>query len=247
MSDVFISYAREDAEFVRRLHESLANQGRDIWVDWEGIPPRAEWLAEIRAAIDSAESFVFIISPDSVVSRICTEELQHAVERNKRIVPIVLREVETESVEDELAKLNWIFFRDSDHFDTSLKQLLTALDTDLELVRAHTRLLVRAVEWDNQERNTSCTLRGRDLKDAESWLTRTSDNDPKPTSLQTQYVLASRKAKTVRQGITLRCHRIWCYRGCSAVSRSVFSKPGEIAPGENCSCPAINQSVGSTA
>ncbi len=146
MSDVFISYAREDAEFVRRLHESLANQGRDIWVDWEGIPPRAEWLAEIRAAIDSAESFVFIISPDSVVSRICTEELQHAVERNKRIVPIVLREVETESVEDELAKLNWIFFRDSDHFDTSLKQLLTALDTDLELVRAHTRLLVRAVE-----------------------------------------------------------------------------------------------------
>ena len=203
MANVFISYAREDVEFVRRLHEALENHDREIWVDWEGIPPRAEWLAEIRDAIDSAESFVFVISPDSVVSQICTEELQHAVERNKRIVPIVWREVKTESVEDALAKLNWIFFRDTDQFDTSFEQLLTALDTDLELVRAHTRLLVRAVEWDNQERNTSYTLRGRDLKDAESWLTRTSDNDPKPTSLQTQYVLASRKAKTVRQGITL--------------------------------------------
>lgn len=203
MTDVFISYSRADIEFVRRLHEALTNQSREIWVDWKGIPPRAEWLAEIRAAIDSAESFVFVISPDSVVSRVCAEELQHAVKRNKRIVPIVRREVETESVEDALAKLNWLFFRDSDQFDTSFEKLLTALDTDLDWVRAHTRLLVRAVEWDNQERNTSYTLRGRDLKDSESWLTRAPENDPKPTSLQTQYVLTSRKVRTVRQGVTL--------------------------------------------
>jgi hypothetical protein len=85
MADVFISYAREDIEFVRRLHEALANQGRDTWVDWEGIPPRAEWLAEIRTAIDSAAGFVFVISPDSIASQVCAAELQHAAERNKRV------------------------------------------------------------------------------------------------------------------------------------------------------------------
>ena len=37
MTDVFISYAREDRRFVQRLHDALANEGRQSWVDWEGI------------------------------------------------------------------------------------------------------------------------------------------------------------------------------------------------------------------
>ena len=203
MVDVFISYAREDVEFVRRLHEALANRDRECWVDWEGIPPSAEWMAEIRTAIDSAEAVVVVISPDLVASHVCAQELKYAVDCNKRIVPVVRREVEAESVEDALAKLNWIFFRDRDDFDASFELLLTALDTDLDWVRAHTRLLVRAVEWENHERNASYTLRGRDLKEGENWLTQAPNNDPKPTSLQTQYVIGSRRAKTVRQGITL--------------------------------------------
>jgi hypothetical protein len=109
----------------------------------------------------------------------------------------------SESVTHELAKLNWIFFREGDPFDTSLEQLLTALDTDLDWVHAHTRLLVRAVEWENHRRNMSYSLRGQDLKDAESWLARAPGNDPQPTRLQTHYVLASRKAAAVRLGITL--------------------------------------------
>lgn len=45
MADVFISYAREDIEFVRGLHDALGKE-RKIWVDWEGIRPSAEWLRE---------------------------------------------------------------------------------------------------------------------------------------------------------------------------------------------------------
>jgi WD40 repeat protein len=202
MADVFISYAREDVKFVRRLHEALADRDRQTWVDWEKIPKGAEWLAEIYAGIDSAEAFLFVISPDSVTSSVCGNELQHAVERNKRLFPIVWREAEGESVDNTLAKLNWIFFRDSDNFDASLGDLLTALDTDLDWVRVHTRLLVRAVEWEKQNRETSYTLRGPNLKDAEEWLVRAADKEPKPIGLQTEYVLASRKAVTVRQRIT---------------------------------------------
>ena len=39
MQDVFISYARKDKEFVRRLHAALIEAGRDSWVNWEDIPP----------------------------------------------------------------------------------------------------------------------------------------------------------------------------------------------------------------
>jgi hypothetical protein len=38
MAEVFISYAREDKDFVQKLHNALAGLNRDTWVDWEGIP-----------------------------------------------------------------------------------------------------------------------------------------------------------------------------------------------------------------
>ena len=33
MADVFISYSRKDADFVRRLHDELLKRDRDTWVD----------------------------------------------------------------------------------------------------------------------------------------------------------------------------------------------------------------------
>ena len=94
MADIFISYSRKNRGFVRRLHDALGAQPRDIWVDWEDIPPIAEWPKEISAAIEAAQAFVFVISPDSVSSEICGKELAHAVENNKRLIPFVCRELE---------------------------------------------------------------------------------------------------------------------------------------------------------
>jgi hypothetical protein len=44
-------------------------------VDFEGIPPSAEWMNEIHAAIEAAETVIFIITPQSAASKVCTEEL----------------------------------------------------------------------------------------------------------------------------------------------------------------------------
>ncbi len=99
--------------------------------------------------------------------------------------------------------MNWVFFRESDDFDEAFQSLHRAIDTDLEWVSVHTRLLVCAREWDNERRNKSFTLRGRDLREAEEWLAKGTEKEPKPTGLQTQYVITSRKAATKRQTITL--------------------------------------------
>jgi hypothetical protein len=37
MIDAFISYSRRDKGFVRKLHATLVNLERDIWVDWESL------------------------------------------------------------------------------------------------------------------------------------------------------------------------------------------------------------------
>ncbi len=201
MRDVFISYARKDGEFVRRLYDALKEHGREAWVDWEGIPPTDKWLDTIRSAIDEADAFLFVISPDSVASEVCATELNHAIKQHKHLLVVIYREVEANRVRRELSEINYIFARDSDSFEFACEQVITALDTDLEWIRAHTRLLVRATEWDREGRDASYTLRGHDLDEFEAWLAKSPDKEPKPTALQSNYLLKSRRTVTRRQRI----------------------------------------------
>ena len=198
----FVSYARKDQAFVRRLHQALEQRQRDTWVDWEGIYPTEEWMARIRSAIDAAPAFVFVISPDSVASTVCGEEIEHAVRQNKRIVPIVSRAVNAASVHPAVAKLNWIQFRESDDFDAQVDALVAAMDLDIEWLRSHTRILVRGEEWLKRNRDGSLLLRGSDLRDAERWLL-AADAAAKrvPTPTQTQFIVSSRQAETRRRNV----------------------------------------------
>ena len=92
MADVFISYSRKDIDFVHRVFDVLTARDRDPWADWQDIPPTADWLNEIYQGIEAADSFLFVISPDSVISEICTLEIEHAIKHNKRLVPIVWKD-----------------------------------------------------------------------------------------------------------------------------------------------------------
>jgi WD40 repeat protein len=205
MPDVFISYSRRDLEFVHELHDALVSHDKDIWVDWEDIPITAEWLAEVFQGIESSDNFLFVITPDSLRSDVCARELAHALDKNKRLVPVLRREAEPgTSVPDPVAARNWTFCRPEDDFPAAVESLVAALDTDLDWVRAHTRLLGRSLEWEKRERDPSFLLRGRDLDDAEQWTAaRSAGLEPQPTPLQLEYVLASRSAATRRQRITV--------------------------------------------
>lgn len=203
--DVFVSYAREDADFVRRLTAALAERDKSAWVDWQDIPPTAEWLAEVYAGIEAADAFVAVISPDSLASDVCALELEHAIEHNKRFVPLLYREPRDEhKVPPGLEKPNWIFIRAEDDFDSAVQTLITALDTDLDWVRNHTRLLTRAIEWQGRREDRSLLLSGGDLRQAEGWLAQhDGKKEPAPTALQRKYLLASRRNVARRQRILL--------------------------------------------
>ncbi len=203
LSDVFISYSRRDTEFVRRLDEAFKQAKREVWVDWEDIPATADWWQEIRAGIEGADTFIFIITPDSVASEICFNEIQHAIDNNKRFIPVLHREIEDEALQAQIhpaiSTHNWIFFRDSDDFHKSMQQLLAAIEADLSHVRTHTRYLVRAQEWISRDRAGSFLLSGGEVQEAETWMTRAGSKEPRPTELHTEYILASRNARNSRQ------------------------------------------------
>lgn len=203
MADVFISYSRTDSKFVRALDAFLKSRGRDVWVDWEDIPPASDWQQDIYDSIDAAESFVFVVSPRSLGSEYCGKELERAEQGGKRIVPIACDAADPAAARPSLAQLNWIWCRDGDDRDGAFEKLATALETDLAWAKAHTRLLVRAVEWESRAGDGSLLLRGRDLSDAEQALVANAAKQPAPTELQHRYVGASRRGAVRRQRLLL--------------------------------------------
>lgn len=196
MSDVFISYSRKDQALVRKLHQRLGEAGRETWVDWEDIPTSAEWLREVELAIEAADTFIFVLSPDSLASEICQHECAHAGRYNKRMIPVVVRQVDATAVPAPLGKINWLFFDSDAGFDEPFQALLTAIDTDLAWVRQHSRLLVRAREWETKLKDKSFLLAGSDLEEAERSLTVSGERQPLMSPLQISYVVASRQGAT---------------------------------------------------
>ena len=131
MADVFVSYSRSDSELVDRLVERLRERGKDVWVDVEGIRDAEVFPAALRRAVEGSDGFVFVISPDSVASPFCEQEVDHAVELNKRIVPLAFRGVPDDQIPEGIRVRNWIPVGDGD-FDAGVDRLVQALDTDLE-------------------------------------------------------------------------------------------------------------------
>jgi WD40 repeat protein len=204
VSDVFISYARVDGAFAHRLRAALAAHDREVWFDqaWElgtGVEPASDWKLSVNEAIDRSDAFVFVLSVSALGSAACRDELAHAAAANKRLIPVCLEEpsgeaVVTESIQD----LSWIMMRPGDSFERGIEQLLRALDTDIEIVRLHTRLLVRARAWNAADRRASSLLRGDDLRQAEDWLSRAATAGAPPTELQREFIVASRHGATRR-------------------------------------------------
>ncbi|MDP1545200.1 MAG: TIR domain-containing protein [Anaerolineales bacterium] len=198
---IFLSYSRKDKPFVRKLKESIDQTGFDVWVDWEGIPLSADWMAEITQAIESADAFLFVISPDSLKSEICDRELELAVKGNKKIIPILYREVEKKQpIHPKLASTNWVYMRSrKEKFEKSLPLLVDSIQTDLGWVKQHTRLFQRASEW-TQKSNSIYLLQGSDLEEAERWMMEATMTEGREvTPVQAEYIRESRKNATRRQ------------------------------------------------
>lgn len=212
--DAFVSYRRlpADTAFVDRLQEALTARGKHVWVDRAEIEPASDWAARINRGIEGAKAFIFVITPESVVSRQCLRELEIAAAQRKLIIPVVLHDVaHDQALPEDLARPNWIFFpagleagsTPSQDSERALDEVIQALDEDLPWRDAHTRLTVRTQEWSGAQRDRSFLLRGSDLRAAEEWLGRAAQHQKTPpTALQTEYILASRKA-------AVRTQRTW--------------------------------------
>jgi len=202
MARIFVSYSRKNIDFCKRLTDELQKRDLDFWVDWEGIPPTVDWLKEIEKGIEEADTFLAIVSPEWISSKICLDELDIAVKNGKRLIPVVPIEIKWNDAPPELSHINYIFFRETDDFNVALDKLFTALETDYDWLKTHRRLQVKALEWERGNKDNGFLLRGRDLEEAEQQISINATKDPHPTDIQREYVLLSRQAATKQRRIT---------------------------------------------
>lgn len=190
--NVFISYSRSDSDFARKLNDNLQIQGMITWFDQENIDTGTDFQQEIYKGIENSENFLFI--PNSVLSPYAKGEIEYAAKLNKRFVVILYREVPPSSLHPMVANVQWIDFRRrGGDFLSNFGELVRMLASDPEYIQAHTRLLVKANEWDLAGRDDGFLLRGKDLTQASLWLEQAGDHTPQPTDLQKAYIQASKQ------------------------------------------------------
>jgi TIR domain len=85
----FLSYAREDAEFVLRLAKDLRVGGAGVWVDQLDISPGQRWDRAVEDALAKCLELVVILSPAAVESTNVMDEVSLALEDGKTVVPVL--------------------------------------------------------------------------------------------------------------------------------------------------------------
>lgn len=210
---VFLSYSRQDQQFVRCLAASLDAAG--FIADWDdatvdpdnvtaGIAAEDEWWARLQDMISAADVVVFVVSPGSASSPVCDEEIAFARALGKRLLAILRRPIDFRTAPPRLAGLNVkISFVDGDSvYEDSVRALTAALLLDVHWVRRSADLTQEARRWEAAARHHDQLLQGVELQAADAWAARRPVSAPAIPELLLDYLDASREAEERRRAIT---------------------------------------------
>jgi hypothetical protein len=136
MSQVFISYAREDIDKAKEVWSNLYNAGVRGWLDVHEIKGGQQWLEVIEQALWQSSHVILLLSKKSTSKwGFIQKEIRLAIEAYKRVPPgevflIPCRLELCEPRHRELRDLHWIDLFPS--FEVGFRQLLYALDVDID-------------------------------------------------------------------------------------------------------------------
>lgn len=196
---VFISYSRRDSSaLAEELVTALEVLGFDAVLDRHDIAAAEDWEARLATLIQGADTVIFILSPEAVKSPRCAWEVNKAVELSKRLIPVVGTKVSDDVVPESLRRLNYVFFSEGSSFSRALGQVASALRSDLDWVREHTRLAELARRWQERERLEALLLRDGELLAAQTWKAARRPDAPEITDAQLALITASTEAQAAR-------------------------------------------------
>ncbi len=92
--DVFLSYSHKDRVWVAEFAEALSQAGVRTWFDKAAISLGERWQERLQHALRTSRTLILIVSSQSVEGPWTFFELGAAIADEKRIIPIVIGDVE---------------------------------------------------------------------------------------------------------------------------------------------------------
>ena len=84
---LFVCYAHDQRDLVVQEIDWLREQGFEVWFD-EAIDAGQRWSEDLALAIEGCAAMLFFMSPRSLSSRYCLDEIHFALECSRPIVPV---------------------------------------------------------------------------------------------------------------------------------------------------------------
>ncbi len=93
---IFLCYPKNEKDQAEPIALALRARGFEVFLDDDDLPPGRDYNVQIEAAIESADYFIFLISPDSVDSgRYTLSELEFAKRKwrkaDGKVLPVMIR------------------------------------------------------------------------------------------------------------------------------------------------------------
>jgi len=193
--DAFISFGGQTIRsFIITLSNRLSERNYEVYHDVNDIPLMVENREFVFDTILRSDNFIYIIAPSTVRSEYCKQELEFALQHNKRIIPVLFMPLQREAdlLDGIVAKKTPIV---APHEDESIEPLISEiskiLETDKEYVHMHSEILYKARKWAVRGRNQADLLYGKERKMAVAWLSEKSD-ELQPMQLQKEFIQASK-------------------------------------------------------
>lgn len=129
--DVFISYSRKDSARIKPIVQFLTDNGIKVWIDKDGIETGDAFKTIIVSAIMRSSIFLYFSSEASNASEWTVKEVNTAIYKKKRIIPIKLDNSEySPSVLFDLVGLDYIDFTNKKQGEIVKERLLKAINKD---------------------------------------------------------------------------------------------------------------------
>lgn len=138
---IFVSYAHDDSAMVFPEISRLKDKGFNIWYD-EGIAPGSTWSDEVALALTQCKLFIYMITPRSVESENCQQELNFAMSRERKILAVHLEKTQlTMGVELRLSTKQAILKQDYsknayfEKLDEAIRSLMPSVENGTSMLR----------------------------------------------------------------------------------------------------------------
>jgi len=193
---VFISYSRRDSsDFADELVAGLELAGFAPILDRHDIAAGEEWEARLGSLIQTADTVVFVVSPEAVKSERCVWEVDKSLAESKRLLPVVFKPVPESDIPEQLRRRQFVRFDTGPGINRPLAQLAEALRQDIDWIREHTRIGELAQRWVTRSRLEALLLRGDELAAAQTWVGNWKPGAPAVTDVMRSFIATSKEAE----------------------------------------------------